>query len=104
DWQIVQRGSWATDVSYHLATTLDIEQRRTHEKDLLRHYLEELAAAGAPAPSVDDAWDQYTRGFSYGYFLWVITKISSRAVVVVHIPRLAAALSDHDTYRRLGVV
>ena len=25
DWQIVQRGNWSTDVSYHLATVLDIE-------------------------------------------------------------------------------
>ncbi len=59
---------------------------------------------GAPAPAWDDAWEQYTLGFSYGYFLWVITRISSRAVVLIHIPRLAAALTDHDTFRRLGVV
>jgi hypothetical protein len=34
----------------------------------------------------------------------VITRISSRAVVLIHIPRLAAALTDHDTFRRLGVI
>jgi hypothetical protein len=104
DWQIVQRGNWSTDISYHLATVLDVETRRTHEAELLRHYLDELASLGAPAPAWDDAWDRYTLGFSYGYFLWVITRISSRAVVLVHIPRLAAALTDHDTFRRLGVV
>src|SRR5829696_4084 len=104
DWQIVQRGNWATDVSYHLATVLDAETRRTHEAELLRHYLQELASLGAPAPAWDEAWKQYTHGFSYGYFLWVITRISSRAVVLIHIPRLAAALTDHDTFRRLGVV
>ena len=103
DWQIVQRGNWATDISYHLATVLDIETRRAHEAELLRHYLGELEALGAPAPTWDDAWEQYTLGFSYGYFLWVITRISSRAVVLIHIPRLAAALTDHDTFRRLGV-
>lgn len=104
DWQIAQRGNWATDVSYHLATVLDVETRRTHETDLLRHYLGELASLGAPAPAWDEAWDQYARSFGYGYFLWVITRISSRDVVLVHIPRLAAALSDHDTYRRLGII
>jgi hypothetical protein len=104
DWQIVQRGSWATDIAYHLAAVLDIDDRRAHEAALLRHYLDELASAGAPAPPWDDAWELYTTSFSYGYFLWVITRISSRAVVLVHIPRLAAALSDHDTFRRLGVV
>ncbi len=104
DWQIVQRGNWATDISYHLATVLDIETRRAHEAEMLRHYLRELESLGAPAPAWDEAWEQYTLGFSYGYFLWVITRISSRAVVLIHIPRLAAALTDHGTFRRLGVV
>jgi hypothetical protein len=104
DWQIVQRGNWSTDISYHLATVLDIETRREHEAELLRSYLRELESLGAAAPAWDEAWDQYTLGFSYGYFLWVITRISSRAVVLIHIPRLAAALTDHDTFRRLGVV
>jgi aminoglycoside phosphotransferase (APT) family kinase protein len=104
DWQNVQGGCWATDVSYHLATTLKIEDRRTYEADLLRHYLHELTSCGAPAPEFDEAWEQYTTGFAYGYFLWVITRISSRAVVLIHVPRLAAALTDHDTYRRLGVI
>jgi aminoglycoside phosphotransferase (APT) family kinase protein len=103
DWQVVQPGNWATDISYHLATVLDVEDRRAHEADLLRHYLSELTALGAPAPDWDEAWDLYTRSFAYGYFLWVITRVSSREVVLVHIPRLAAALTDHDTFHRLGV-
>ncbi len=104
DWQVVQTGNWSTDVSYHIATVLEIEDRRAHEADLLRHYLRERESLGGPAQPWDEAWEQYTLGFSYGYFLWVITRISSRAVVLIHIPRLAAALTDHDTYRRLGVV
>ena len=104
DWQIVQRGNWATDIAYHLATVLDVDDRRAHEAELLRHYLGELDALGAAAPAWDDAWDLYTRSFSYGYFLWVITRISSREVVLIHIPRIATALEDHDTFRRLGVV
>ena len=100
DWQVVQRGNWATDVSYHLATVLEIEERRAYEAELLRHYLRELESLGAPAPAWDDAWEQYTLGFSYGYFLWVITRISSRAVVLIHIPRLAAALPT--TTRSVG--
>jgi aminoglycoside phosphotransferase (APT) family kinase protein len=104
DWQIVQHGNWATDISYHLATVLDVETRREHEGDLLRHYLHELESGGVVVPPWEEAWEKYTLSFSYGYFLWVITQISSRAVVMVHIPRLAAALTDHDTFRRLGVV
>jgi hypothetical protein len=86
-----------------LATVLDVESRRAHEADLLRHYLQQLESHGTMAPEWDEAWEQYTLSFSYGYFLWVITRISSRAVVLIHIPRLAAALTDHDTLRRLGV-
>jgi Phosphotransferase enzyme family len=104
DFQLAQLGNWSIDVGYHLGTILDVEERRRHEADLLRHYLDQLAAFGAPAPSWDDAWEQYTLSFSYAYFLWVITRISSRAIVLLHIPRLAAALTDHATFRRLGVV
>jgi aminoglycoside phosphotransferase (APT) family kinase protein len=104
DWQIAQRGRWSTDVAYHLSTVLDIDTRRAHERDLLEHYLGALEAAGGPALAWDDAWDDYTLGFAYGYFLWCITRVSSREVVLIHMPRIAAALTDHDTYRRLGVV
>ena len=103
DWQVAQRGHWSIDVSYHLATVLDIGDRRTHEADLLRGYLDELARLGATPPPWDDAWLDYTLGFTWGYFLWVITRISSREVVLIHMPRIGAALADHDTFARLGV-
>ncbi|MBV9953203.1 MAG: DUF1679 domain-containing protein [Acidimicrobiia bacterium] len=101
DWQVVQRGHWALDVSYHLGTVLGIEDRRAHERDLVAHYVDALGAHGAPAPSFGDAWERYTLGFTWGFFLWTITRISSRAVVLLHFPRLAAAIDDHDTFRRL---
>jgi len=103
DWQIAQRGHWSIDVSYHLSTALTVEDRRAHEGALLRSYLDELRQLGIPTPAWDEAWRDYTLGFTWGYFLWAITQISSRAVVLVHLPRIGAALSDHDTFRRLGV-
>jgi hypothetical protein len=104
DWQVVQPGHWSVDVAYHLSTVLDVETRRTQEEDLLRYYLEVLAAAGVDAPSFDAAWDAYRGGFTHGFFLWTITTVSSRAVVLIHFPRIATAMTDHETYRRLGVV
>ena len=103
DWQVTQRGHWSVDVSYHLGTVLDIDTRRDHEAELLQHYLDRLRSHGVDAPSFDEAWEDYGVGFVWGYFLWVITRISSREVVLLHIPRLGAALTDHDTFRRLGV-
>jgi hypothetical protein len=103
DWQITQRGCWAVDIAYHLGTVLDVEVRRAHERGLLQHYLDELRRHGVDTPTFDDAWELYTLAFTWGYFLWTITSISSREVVLLHVPRLGAALDDHDTYRRLGV-
>lgn len=104
DWQCTQGGHWATDVSYHMGTALSIGDRRAHERELLEHYLGELAAHGVDPPPWDEAWERYTLHFSYGYLLWAITMISSRAVVLIHIPRLGTAIEDHDTFRRLGVL
>jgi hypothetical protein len=103
DFEVVQTGHWAQDVAYHLGTALSIEDRRAHEEELLRFYLAELAVNGAPAPSFDEAWDLYRRSFGYGYLLWVITMIRGRDEVLQHMPRLGAALTDHQTYRLLGV-
>lgn len=104
DWEVVQTGNWAQDVAYHLATVLPIDDRRVNERKLIHHYLAELAALGAPAPDFESGWELYRRSFSYGYLLWVITMIRGRDEVLAHMPRLAAALSDHDTYRLLGII
>jgi hypothetical protein len=104
DWQIAQRGHWSVDVAYHLGTVLTVEDRRTHEIELLRHYLSELERHGVAAPPFDEAWERYALGFTWGYFLWAITSVSSREVVLLHIPRLGAALNDHNTFERLGVL
>jgi aminoglycoside phosphotransferase (APT) family kinase protein len=103
DWQVAQLGHWSTDISYHLATALEVEDRRAHERDLVAGYLAELARLGVSPPSWDEAWERYTLGFSWGFLLWSITRISSREVVLIHMPRLGAALADHDTWNRLDV-
>jgi hypothetical protein len=102
DWQITHRNHWSIDVAYHLGVVLDIESRRSHEEELLRGYLEELGSLGVDAPDWPDAYDAYASGFAWPFFLWTITRISSRAVVLQHMPRLGAAIADHNTWSRLG--
>jgi hypothetical protein len=104
DFESVQTGNWAQDVAYHLGTVLSIEDRRANEQELVRHYLNELAANGGPTIGFEEGYELYRRSFSFGYFFWVITVIRGRDEVLAHMPRLAAALEDHDTYRLLGVV
>jgi hypothetical protein len=104
DWESVQTGNWAQDVAYHLGTVLSIDDRRAHERELVRQYLSELAANGGPAIDFEEGYELYRRSFSHGYFFWVITMIRGRDEVLAHMPRLAAALKDHDTYRLLGVI
>ena len=103
DWQLGQWGHWSTDVAYHIGSILDVDTRRAHEEELLRHYLAELESTGV-ALAWDQAWDDYTLGFTWGFFLWAITSIASRTMVLIHFPRLATAIEDHDTFRRLGVI
>ena len=56
DWGIVSLGTPLRDVSYFLNMALSIEDRRRHERELLRHYLDRRAgAAGAPI-DFDEAW------------------------------------------------
>jgi aminoglycoside phosphotransferase (APT) family kinase protein len=104
DWETIQTGNWAQDVAYHISAVLETEDRRAHEQELVRHYLMQLAANGGPAIDFDEGYDLYRRSLTYGYLLWVITMIRGRDEVLAHMPRLAAALKDHDTYRLLGVI
>jgi hypothetical protein len=53
------------DVSYFLTMSVDIEERREHEQDLLRGYLDALRAAGGVDISFDDAWEVHRLQASY---------------------------------------
>jgi len=96
DWQLVQRGPWYLDVGYHIASALTVEDRRRTEKDLVRHYLDELRAAGVHAPSPDDAWLGVRRGILHGFYLWGITLKVDPALTGVLLHRLGTAAADHD--------
>ena len=44
------------DVSYFLNMAMSIDDRRHHDRDLLRTYLDRRAAAGGSEITFDDAW------------------------------------------------
>jgi aminoglycoside phosphotransferase (APT) family kinase protein len=68
DWQISYRGPAVTDVAYFLCQSLDVEERRAHERELVGTWHDELArvlldTAGADLADYpfELAWDQYRR-------------------------------------------
>ncbi|MCX4090873.1 phosphotransferase [Nocardia sp. alder85J] len=103
DWQVVQRGIWALDVGYHLATVLDPDDLAATERDLLDHYLDRLAAHGATPPQREQAWWLYRAYLPYGLYLWGITRAVARPIIERLTGRLAAAVARHDSLGLLGV-
>lgn len=99
DWQLAQRAPWYLDVGYHIASALSVADRRAHEKDLLLHYLECLAVAGADAPTFDEAWSGIRRGILHGFYLWGITLKVDPAITSTLLERLGTAAADHDALR-----
>ena len=98
DWQLVQRGPWYIDVGYHIASALAVDDRRRHEQDLLRHYLDQLAARGIDAPAFDDAQRAVRRGILHGFFLWSITLKVDPAITTALLERLGTAAADHEVF------
>lgn len=64
DWQISFRGPGIFDVAYFLCQSLDIEERRAHEEELVRGWYDAVAHAHGDALGAytfDLAWAQYRR-------------------------------------------
>jgi aminoglycoside phosphotransferase (APT) family kinase protein len=105
DWQLMRVANWANDVAYAIVTGLDVETRRAGERDLLRHYLAELAGHGVAAPSWDEAWTRYRQQMVWGIVTWTVTPTAMYTQDLLDrlIRRSVIAADDLDTYAALGV-
>jgi aminoglycoside phosphotransferase (APT) family kinase protein len=65
DWGIINVSSPMRDVSYFLTMAMGIEDRRSHEQRLLRHYLEVRNSIAASPISFDDAWRMHREQAAY---------------------------------------
>jgi hypothetical protein len=70
DWGVCLRGGWGYDYAYFVTSSLAVERRREWERELLEHYLEQLALAGGEAPDFDDAWLVYRQQALYPCVGW----------------------------------
>lgn len=71
DWQTVSESSALTDVAYFLGGSVDSEDRRAWERDLVESYRVELAKAGVEL-SAQDCWDQYREFAMHGILITVL--------------------------------
>jgi aminoglycoside/choline kinase family phosphotransferase len=82
DWQTVVWGPPAFDAAYFLGAGLQVDDRRRHERALLRRYHDALVARGVGDYGWDDLWLDYRR-YAFGGFLMAI----GASVMVVQTPR-----------------
>ena len=104
DWAGPCLSCWAFDVANFMVGALTIEDRRKHERELLRRYLDRLAAHGAPTLDWPQAWDDYRRHILNG-IIWPTVPPNMQPLENVRAmgERYTTALLDHDTLGLLGV-
>ncbi len=68
DWQTVAIGDGLLDVSYFLGGSLQVDDRREHERDLVRAYVEDLTSRGI-AVDFNDCWTRYRRNAFAGLIM-----------------------------------
>ncbi|CAM8672902.1 phosphotransferase [Sphingobium sp.] len=106
DWQLTCRGHHMHDVSYLVTTALSVEDRRAHEKDLVRFYLDRLAAEGvADAPSFEDSFTEFGRCLIWGVYIgWLTTPVVNYGweINVINHLRLTTAFEDHGSARLIA--
>lgn len=70
DWQALRRAHWSHDVTFALATSLTVDDRRAWEQDLLGYYADRLQAAGGPRLVWDEIWTAYRRSLLIALSWW----------------------------------
>jgi aminoglycoside phosphotransferase (APT) family kinase protein len=65
DWGIINVSSPMRDASYFITMAMNIDDRRAHEEQLLRHYLEVHNSIAAAPISFDDAWRMHREQAAY---------------------------------------
>jgi hypothetical protein len=104
DWQGVCIAPWSYDVAYFITGALSIEDRRSHERDLLAHYHTALISAGGPQLDPDEYFAEYRRHALHG-FLWALTPpvMQTSERVQAMSARHLAAIEDLESLALLGV-
>src|SRR5581483_9522165 len=71
DWQTVTWGPPLLDAGYLIGNSLRVEDRRTHERELVELYYDELVANGVTSLSWEQCWEQYRLQVFHGILMVV---------------------------------
>jgi hypothetical protein len=105
DWQLMVKGLWSHDLTYLLVTGLEPEDRRKHEREMIRLYLDALGRGGvASPPTRDEAFTLDRKSVGWGLVIgWLITPPQNygESITVANLTRLVAAMQDLETLAAL---
>jgi aminoglycoside phosphotransferase (APT) family kinase protein len=100
DFQCVQRGDVANDLTTFIVSSLDVLDRRAGDRDLLQHYVGYLKELGvASPPSIEQVWLGYRRHLVYSLVTWLFTSVAQQPQLdcVANMHRFGAAALDLNT-------
>lgn len=93
------RWSPIAEITYHMCCALDQADRRSSERDLVAHYLEQISARGVQALGLDEAMRQYAAYLAFGYCIFLVNDAvwQPEAINTAYTARYSAAMLDNDT-------
>ncbi|MGH7806211.1 MAG: hypothetical protein ACREQJ_17825, partial [Candidatus Binatia bacterium] len=104
DWGCVMKGNGARDFAYAVSATLEVQDRRAWERDLLALYLDRLRAAGGESVTFEVGFRRYRQQLFAALLMWTPTLCHSpllpdmqpEAVATEMIHRISTAIGDLD--------
>ncbi len=104
DWQSPGRATGVVDAAYFITSSLGIDNRRTHEDELLRRYHNHLLEGGVKGYSFDQLKLDY-RGYFAGVVAGAVVLLGTlpegnergRTMIENTVNRFIAAMQDHDS-------
>ncbi len=103
DWARVCRGFWGRDLAYALMTVLDIEDRRSWERELIDRYVQRLSEISGQQIEFDRAWSAYREQACLALLMWTPTlcppptlpDMQPEETSMRMIERITTAMDDH---------
>lgn len=105
DWQLCFSGHYSHDMSWLIVTSLDTEQRRGNERELVSLYISALNSRLDSQIDFDDAWLKYRQNMAHAIASYgaVPRDMGEATIVERSAERVFCAAKDHDVLASLGI-